>query len=55
VRSVKSKFGAKFDQHEQALRRSQPVSQREMLVGASVAAAVVVVSGVLVYFMAKRR
>jgi len=55
VRKVESKFGAKFDQHEQALRRSQPVTQREMLMGASVAGGVVIMSGVLVYFMAKRR
>ncbi len=55
VRQVKYKFGVKFDQHAQALRRSQPVSQREMLVGASVASGVVVISGVLAYFLAKRR
>jgi hypothetical protein len=47
--------GSKVVQHEQILRRSHPVSQREMLVGVSVAAAVVVLSGFIVYFVAKRR
>jgi len=55
VRKVSSKIGAKVDQHEQALRRAQPVSPHEMIVGAAVAAGVVIVSGALVYFMTDRR
>jgi hypothetical protein len=55
VRSEVRQVGSKVVQHEQVLRRSHPVSQREMFVGASVAAAVVVLSGFIVYFVAKRR
>jgi len=52
---VCAELGSKVDQHDQILRRSPPATQHEMLVGGSVAAAVVVLSGIMVYFIAKRR
>jgi hypothetical protein len=41
--------------HERSLRGAVPVNQREILAGASVAVAGVVLCGIVVYVIAKRR
>ena len=50
-----SAVDAKLDQHERVMRHALPVSQREVLAGASAAVGGIVLCGVAVYFIAKRR
>ena len=46
---------SQVDQHDRVLRKALPVDQREVLAGVSVAVAGVILCGVAVYFIAKRR
>jgi len=46
---------ATLEQHTRALRHALPVNQREVLAGVSVAVGGIVLCGIMVYFIAKRR